>query len=95
LRAVVSGAGEIEGAEEARQVLALDESIDCAARRERFGGDVIRAPTAGEIEVAEAASSVSRIGLEVEPSAVMRQHSSLAGSILCLDCRHWSAGKPG
>ena len=70
LRARGVRAGEVKGAEEARQVLALDKSIDSAARGERFGGDVVRAPACSKIQLAGSGQQRVAHRLKVEPFAV-------------------------
>ena len=50
LGAAVVGAREIEGAEEAGEILAVDESVDGAAAWEGFFGQIVGEAAGGEVE---------------------------------------------
>ena len=81
-RSVAAGdvrAGEVERAEQARQVLAVDEAVDRASTRERPRGDVHGRPPMRAIELPGTASSASRSGSKSSRRRFMRQRDGSPG----------------
>src|SRR5260370_30515217 len=63
-------AGEVEGAKESGEILALDESIDRSARAERLSGQIVGASARGEVELAGNRQQHVAQRLEIEAAPI-------------------------
>jgi len=73
------GVGEIKGAEEAGEVLAVDETVDGAAAGEGFLREIVGEAAGGEVELAGGGEEGVAEGFEFEAAAVKMGEELVVG----------------